>query len=59
FHLADKKRYELQCIVNSFKEMEIKKTGPCHCSGPEAVKLFKRNYGNNFVDIKLGDIIEV
>ena len=59
FHLMDKNKSELKLIVDKFKEMGVKRVGPSHCTGSEATEIFKAEYGSDFIDVKVGQIIEV
>ncbi|MDP8253823.1 MAG: MBL fold metallo-hydrolase [Candidatus Kaelpia aquatica] len=59
FHLKNKSREELIIIVNRFKELGVKKTGPTHCSGNSAQRLFKKIYKNNYIQVKVGQILEI
>ena len=59
FHLKDSSKGEINSIVEKFKEMNVEKAGPTHCSGKEAEKTFKENYGKNFISIKVGQMFEV
>ena len=59
FHLMDKSREEIRLIAEAFKEMEIKKAGPTHCSGHDAEMIFKEVYEDNFISIKTGLTVEV
>lgn len=59
FHLKDKTEEEILLIINQFKEFEIKKMGPTHCSGDLAIRLFKKEYKNNFIDVMVGGKINV
>ena len=59
FHLMDKDKREIEITVESFKKMKIKKVGPTHCTGKEAEEIFKKEYKDNFVSIKAGQIIEI
>ncbi|MGE4356967.1 MAG: MBL fold metallo-hydrolase [Candidatus Omnitrophota bacterium] len=59
FHLLDKGKKEIESIVNEFKKMGIRKVGPIHCTGSTATELFRQEYKDNFVEIKVGEIIEV
>lgn len=52
FHLANKKEEDIISIVKRFKQMNIKKAAPCHCTGDNAIKLFAREYGGNFIEAK-------
>ena len=58
FHLLDKKRKDIELIIDEFKRMGIKKVGPTHCSGKLAKEIFKRIYQDNFVEIRTGQILQ-
>lgn len=59
FHLIDTDNRLIEYIVKEIKNMGIKKVAPGHCSGYEAVRMFKELYGNNFIEIKTGTVIEL
>lgn len=54
FHLIDKSVSEVKQIVNEFKNLEVEKVAPCHCTGKQAVKLFKQNFKENFIEVSTG-----
>ena len=59
FHLMELDKRGIEIVVERFKEMEIKRVGPTHCSGPEAERLFKKEYGDNFTHIIVGETLEI
>lgn len=59
FHLKDSSKAEIDSIVEKFKQMNVEKAGPTHCSGKEAEEMFKERYGSNFIRIKVGQILKV
>jgi len=59
FHLGSASDADLDQIINAFREMGVKKAGPCHCSGDRCRELFKEEYSNDFVEIGVGKIIEI
>jgi len=59
FHLKDSNKGEINSVVDKFKEMNVEKVGPTHCSGKEAEKTFKENYGKKFISIKTGQILKI
>ncbi|MDD5115970.1 MAG: MBL fold metallo-hydrolase [Candidatus Omnitrophica bacterium] len=59
FHLKDSDRRAVETVVENFKKMDILKAGPAHCSGALAEGIFKRAYGDDFIQIKAGQEIEV
>ncbi len=54
FHLGGYSDKELKEIVKEFKTMGVMKTAPSHCSGDRCMKLFKEEYGDNFVELGVG-----
>jgi len=59
FHLIGKHKKTIKPIVDRFKRLGIKKTAPSHCTGKNARQIFKEEYDNNFIEVKVGQIIEV
>ncbi len=59
FHLVDRDENLLEKTVADFKEMKVQKAGPTHCSGETAKKIFKREYGTDFISLSVGDIIKL
>ena len=58
FHLGGTDRRIIEIMAEKFKEMGVEKAGPTHCSGQEAEEIFKKRYGNNFITVKVGQVIE-
>jgi len=59
FHLRGKHKKTIGPIVDKFKQLRIKKVAPSHCTGKNAVKLFKEKYVGDFIEIKVGQTIEI
>ena len=59
FHLHELVRSGIDNIISEFKEAGITKAGPSHCTGDKAVRIFKGQYGKNFVPVKAGSIVEL
>jgi len=59
FHLGGASRAHLNSIVASFREMGVRRAGPCHCSGDQARAIFKEAYGDNYEPIAVGSRIQV
>lgn len=59
FHLMESDKRAIEIVVENFKKIGITKSGSTHCTGPTAIGLFKEKYKDNFVEIKVGEIIEV
>lgn len=54
FHLGGASDSEIRDITRSFKEMEVKKVAPCHCTGDRAIRLFKEEYKGDFIKAGVG-----
>jgi len=59
FHLMESDNRTIEIVAENFKKMGIIKAGPTHCSGPEAGKIFKEEYGKNFISVKTGQVLNV
>ena len=59
FHLMESDNRAIEIVAENFKNMGIIKVGPTHCSGPEAEKIFKEEYGKKFILVKTGQILNV
>lgn len=59
FHLLDKTRAEITAIVREFRRLGVQRVGPCHCTGEQAIAAFADEYGDDFVQVGTGRIIEI
>ena len=59
FHLTGKHKKTIKPIVDRFKQLGIKKTSPSHCTGKNAREIFKEEYNNNFIEVRVGQTIEI
>jgi len=48
----------LEEIITNFRKLGVEKVGPCHCTGELARQIFKQEYGNDFLDVGVGRMIE-
>jgi len=58
FHLNATSNRDINSIIKAFEDLQIKYAAPCHCSGDNARKLFAEQYGDKYVNIGVGLIIE-
>ncbi|MEA3307312.1 MAG: MBL fold metallo-hydrolase, partial [Elusimicrobiota bacterium] len=59
FHLKRSFKRTIAKIIIKFKEFKIQKAGPSHCSGGKAINMFEEEYGADFIEIKVGETINV
>jgi 7,8-dihydropterin-6-yl-methyl-4-(beta-D-ribofuranosyl)aminobenzene 5'-phosphate synthase len=59
FHLLRKSTNQIEAKIEELKNLGVKKVAPSHCTGDEAIDLFRKAWGNNFLESGTGKIIEV
>lgn len=59
FHLIGKHKRTVEFIVNRFKQLGVKKVAPTHCTGKNTIRLFKEKYSDAFIEVKVGQIVDV
>jgi 7,8-dihydropterin-6-yl-methyl-4-(beta-D-ribofuranosyl)aminobenzene 5'-phosphate synthase len=59
FHLAGAPTSQIESIVKEFRHLSVQRVAPCHCSGDETRRLFRREYGDDYVDSGVGKRITV
>jgi len=59
FHLGGIPDEVLNEIIQSFLEIGVEKCGATHCTGDRAIALFKKAFGENFLEMGTGKILEI
>ena len=59
FHLKDMEPDRIKEVVEGLLKFGVSHVAPLHCTGPVAVKEFKRFYVHNYSRLREGDSIEV
>lgn len=59
FHLSYADQGTVESIVGKFKEMDVQKAGPTHCTGPDAEEIFKKGYGQDFLSLAAGKVFKI
>jgi len=54
FHLGGTSAASIQKIIRTFRTLEVQKVGPSHCTGDEAIRMFREAWGKDFVDLGCG-----
>jgi 7,8-dihydropterin-6-yl-methyl-4-(beta-D-ribofuranosyl)aminobenzene 5'-phosphate synthase len=49
FHLGGQPEATLQHIVQDFRRLGVQKVTPTHCTGDEAIALFRSEYGDDYI----------
>ena len=58
FHLMRHSDDEVKDIISQFRELGVKKCGATHCTGDKQIKLFKEAYGNDYIEMGTGRVLE-
>ncbi|MDI6821748.1 MAG: MBL fold metallo-hydrolase [Actinomycetota bacterium] len=59
FHLMGQPEGVIKSIIHEFKELGVERVAPTHCTGDKAMKLFKEEYKENFMEVGVGTSIKV
>ena len=59
FHLQEETAEQLKLIINSFQDLGVINVAPCHCSGSEARELFRQTFGNGYIDVGEGTVLNL
>lgn len=59
FHLMKTSSEELRAIVRVFKSLGVRKAGPTHCSGAQAQRAFQKEYGDDLLSVRAGEILAI
>jgi len=59
FHLKSYDEQKIKQIVASFEQLGVQKVAPSHCTGEQAIEIFKQVFGNNFIPSGVGNVIKI
>ncbi len=59
FHLLQHSKEHIREIIKEVKDLGVQKCGPTHCTGDEAIQLFKSSFGDDFIQLGTGQIIDM
>ena len=57
FHLLNASETELQEVIEELASLGVQRVAPSHCSGERARSLFKRAYGERFLESGVGRVL--
>lgn len=59
FHLLQKSDEEMNKIIKEFRNVGVLKVGATHCTGDKQIEMFKKEYGEDFVQMGVGRVLEL
>jgi 7,8-dihydropterin-6-yl-methyl-4-(beta-D-ribofuranosyl)aminobenzene 5'-phosphate synthase len=57
FHLMGANKSEVQSVVDDLKRLWVLRVAPSHCTGDDAIAIFRREFGPDFVHIGVGSSV--
>ena len=57
FHLLQTPAGEVKKIIAGFKALGVVRAGPTHCTGDEAIRMFREAYGDGFITGGVGTVV--
>jgi 7,8-dihydropterin-6-yl-methyl-4-(beta-D-ribofuranosyl)aminobenzene 5'-phosphate synthase len=58
-HLLRHSEDDLKSVIDGLKELGVQKVAPTHCSGDKAIAMFKEAFGDGFVKLGVGRMIDI
>jgi 7,8-dihydropterin-6-yl-methyl-4-(beta-D-ribofuranosyl)aminobenzene 5'-phosphate synthase len=58
-HLGDASRNRIASILDEFRRVGVQKVAPSHCTGDQAIQMFREAYGSDFIESGVGSVIVV
>jgi len=59
FHLGNATANEVNAIIKEFERIGVKYVAPCHCTGGETINIFRNAFGEDFIQVGVGKVIEI
>jgi len=59
FHLGGHTNSQVEKIISEFKDLGVLKVGATHCTGDRAIELFKKAFGENYIQMGVGKILKL
>ncbi|MCP4670228.1 MAG: MBL fold metallo-hydrolase [Desulfobacula sp.] len=59
FHLLNESKINIVHLIGQLKKLGVLNIGPTHCTGDKAIALFKKEYGENYIQTGVGKTLEL
>jgi len=59
FHLGGASPSRVKNIIREFQSMGVIHVAPCHCTGAQAMALFRQAYGDHYLEVGAGTVIRL
>ena len=51
--------HQVKEISSKLKRLQVKKVAPSHCTGEQAIKIFREEWQENFIDFNIGNTTRI
>lgn len=58
FHLVETSTSRIKAIISDLRDLGVMQIAPSHCTGDLAILLFKREYGEDFIALGAGSVLD-
>ena len=59
FHLGGTSRRRVKAVIADFRQLGVQKAAPCHCTGDRAIGIFAEEYGEDFIRVGVGMVLDI
>lgn len=59
FHLLETSPADVEKVIARFRELGVQRVGATHCTGDAAIAMFKKAFGQNFVELGVGRKVDL
>lgn len=59
FHLGSRRNAEIKELIQKLKKSSVKRVAPSHCTGRKAKRLFKTEFGDDYLEFEVGTVISI
>lgn len=59
YHLLGATPRRIQQVIDELLQMGVRRVAPCHCTGSKARHFLQEAFGENFLDLSVGDVVEI
>jgi 7,8-dihydropterin-6-yl-methyl-4-(beta-D-ribofuranosyl)aminobenzene 5'-phosphate synthase len=59
YHLRGKSEAEIKSILAAFRRLGVERVAPCHCTGDQAIAMFRDEFGEDFIEAGAGRVIDL
>ena len=49
----------IKIVIKQLKNLSVLKVGPTHCTGDKAIELFKKTFGENYIQLGIGKLLKI